>query len=366
MVLKNDWWLLIWLFLFGGVSFAFIPKQEEYVLGQRCVRWNWVPALILVAPYIMWATFRPGSVGDTGVYIHQFEITPTGLGEIPWYLSTVSKDKGFALLQILFKTMVSRSERPFFFCIAAFQMLSLAKIYRKYSRNFWLSLFFFVSSAEYISWMMNGVRQFLAVTIIFACLPLLLERRYFVTCLVVVLASSIHISALIVLPFVFIVNGRAWNIRTLTFIFGVIAAVFFLDYVTGFISNALQNTAYEGDAIYFDSINDDGTNLFRVLFYSVPPVMAWLFRPYIDRANDQMINLCANLSVVAAGFYVFSYFTSGMIIGRLPIYFSLANYILIPWIIQEVFSSNSVPLIDLGFVSVYTAFFYYQIKAWGA
>ena len=48
MALHNYWWLLIWLFLFGGISLAFIPRQEEYVLGERCVRWSWFAAIILV------------------------------------------------------------------------------------------------------------------------------------------------------------------------------------------------------------------------------------------------------------------------------------------------------------------------------
>ena len=71
--------------------------------------------------------------------------------------------------------------------------------------------------------------------------------------------------------------------------------------------------------------------------------------------------ICANLSVVSAGLYVFSFFTSGILVGALPIYFSLANYILIPWFITEVFDSVSAFLIELGFVGVYSFFFYYQV-----
>ena len=92
--------------------------------------------------------------------------------------------------------------------------------------------------------------------------------------------------------------------------------------------------------------------------------MAWLFRPYIDRADDPLINVCANLSIVAAGFYVFSFFTSGLIIGRIPIYFSLANYILIPWLITEVFDPASAVLMDTAFTGLYTVFFYIQGRHW--
>ena len=220
-------------------------------------------------------------------------------------------------------------------------------------------MFLFVASTDYLSWMHNGIRQFLAATIIFACLPLLLKKRYVAMVLVVLLVSQLHLSALVVLPFIFIVNGRAWNFRTILFIIGVIVSMFFIDNITGFITNAIEDTAYEGNIEYF--FDDNGTNLYRVLFYSVPALGALLLRPYVDAADEPLINVCVNLSVVAAGFYVLSFFTSGILIGRLPIYFSLANYILIPWLIREVFDRNSVLLVEAGVVGVYVVFFYYQV-----
>lgn len=364
MTLHNYWWLLIWLFLFGGISLAFIPKQEEYVLGQRVVRWNWLPALALALPYAIWAGWRTDSFGDTGMYRITFNSMPVGLAQLPSYLSEASKDRGFFLFEYLFKTIVSQDSKVFFFFIAAIQIICIASAYRKYSRNYWFSMFLFVASTDYLAWMHNGVRQFLAVSLIFACLPLLVKKRFFLLTAVVVLASQIHLSALIFLPFVFIVNGRAWNIRTLAFIALVILSIIFLDRVTGLLSSAMEDTAYEGDIIFLDSDVDNGTNIYRVLFYSVPAIMAWLFRPYIDYENDPLINICANMSVVAASFYVFSYFTSGIIMGRIPIYFSLANYILIPWLIIEVFDSGSALLIETGFVGVYTVFFYLQCRTW--
>lgn len=351
------------MFLFGGISFAFIPKQEEYVLGHRVVRWNWLPAIMLIAPYVFWAAWRSNSFGDTAAYRSRFANAPTGFTQIWNYALNSAKDKGFAWIEAAFKTFISRSDIFFFFFIAAVQILCLVYIYRKYSRNYWLSIFFFVASTDYLSWMMNGTRQFLAVALIFAALPLLVERRYASMVLVVLLASQIHLTALIFFPFIFIVNGRAWNFRTISFIGAVIVSVFFLDQVTGIITDMMEDTAYKGNIGII--LRDDGTNLFRVLFYSVPAAMAWVFRPYIDRADDPLINICANLSIVAAGIYVFSYFSSGIIIGRLPIYFSLANYILIPWLITEVFDSASAVLIDACFVGVYSAFFYIQCQTWG-
>lgn len=359
MTLHNYWWLLIWAFLFGGISFAFIPKQEEYVLSRRVVRWDWLSAAALAVPYVIWAGWRTNTYGDTGVYRNTFLSMPTGLGGLWSYVSTRRTGYGFVFFEYLFKTLISRSDIAFFTVLAAVQMLLLVSVFRKYSRNYWLSLFFFVASTDYLSWMHNGIRQFLAVTIIFACLPLLIEKKYFLMCIAVFFATWIHTSAIIFLPFIFIINGRALNMRTSMYILALIVAIFFMDRVSDFIVKSMENTEYEGDIEIF--LQDDGTNIMRVLFYSVPAFMSWFFRPYIDRANDPLINICANLSVVSAGLYVFSFFTSGILVGALPIYFSLANYILIPWFITEVFDSVSAFLIELGFVGVYSFFFYYQV-----
>ena len=359
MRLHNYWWLLIWPFVFGAVSVAFIPKREELVLGKKEVRWNWIAAVMMAIPFVIWAAWRPDSFGDTGVYRTHFEAAPTSLVDAGTFMLSQTKDRGYALIEAIVKALISKSSTTFFFIISAVQMALLLYIYRKYSTNFWLSMFLFVASTDYLSWMHNGIRQFLAATIIFACLPLLLKKRYVAMVLVVLLVSQLHLSALVVLPFIFIVNGRAWNFRTILFIIGVIVSMFFIDNITGFITNAIEDTAYEGNIEYF--FDDNGTNLYRVLFYSVPALGALLLRPYVDAADEPLINVCVNLSVVAAGFYVLSFFTSGILIGRLPIYFSLANYILIPWLIREVFDRNSVLLVEAGVVGVYVVFFYYQV-----
>ena len=172
MRLHNYWWLLIWLFLFGAVSVAFIPKREELVLGKKEVRWNWLPALIMAVPYVIWAAWRANSFGDTGAYRRSFMDAPTSLTEVGSYLLSRSKDRGYALIEAVFKSVLSHSDIVFFFFIAAIQIGCLLFIYRKYSKNYWLSFFLFVASTDYMSWMHNGIRQFLAAAIIFACIPL--------------------------------------------------------------------------------------------------------------------------------------------------------------------------------------------------
>lgn len=58
MRLTNYWWLLIWLVLAGGFLQMAFPKQPIRVLGRTEYRWHWIPAIILAAPYVVWAANR--------------------------------------------------------------------------------------------------------------------------------------------------------------------------------------------------------------------------------------------------------------------------------------------------------------------
>lgn len=358
MRLQNYWWVLIWIFLCGGISAIFNVKQRELVLGQVVLRWRGFYAFLLGIPYVIWAAWRPNEFGDTGLYRSTFRNMPTGISNMISFVLSRPKGKGFAVFEYLFKTFISQSDKSFFFLVALLQLYFVFRIYRLYSRNFWLSVFFFIASTDYLLWMYNGIRQFLAAAFIFTCIPLLVKRKYLLMCVMVLLAAMIHSTALIYIPFIFVVNGRAWNKRTILFIVGLITAILFVNQVSGFIIQAMEGTAYEGDISIF--VSDDGTNILRVLFYSVPTVMAWVFRSHIDRAQDPFINLLVNLSIISTGIYVFSIFTSGVLVGAVPIYFSLGNYILIPWILTEVFHSGALTALEVVFLSVYSFFFYYQ------
>ena len=363
MRLQNYWMLLAWPFLIGVLCQFVNMKREETVNGRRCVRWKHLAAIAMTVPFVIWAGGRR-HFGDTEVYRATFLSMPTELDQVGRYMRGVTKGYGFKLLEVLFKVIVSHSDVFLFTAIATIQILCLVYVYRKYSPNYWLSFFFFIASTDYLSWMHNGIRQFLAASILFLCVPLIAKKRYIPAIILTLLVSQIHATALIFLPCIFIVNGRSWNYRTLLFIFGMIVAVAFADRITGFLTTALEDTAYEGDIDILK--NNDGTSLFRVLFYSVPALLCWFFRPYLDRANDPLINVCANLSVVTMGFYVFSFFTSGILMGAIPIYFSLSNYILIPWLLKEAFNRESKLVLEAVFVIVYTVFFYYQCgPTWG-
>ncbi len=327
------------------------------------VSWTWV--LLLSIPLIIIAAQR-GYFADTTAYITGFKAMPTKFDELQAYMQTVSKDELFSFVSLIIKIFITNNYEVYLGILAAFQMLSLAKLYRKYSSDFFMSIFLFVASTDYLSWMFNGLRQFTAVTIILFAFNFILTKKHIYAILVILFASFFHGSALLVIPFIFIVQGKAWNKKTLLFLFGVIIAVSFVDQFTDILDSALSDTQYQNVVSDWTQGQDDGTNILRVLVYSVPAIISLYGKKTIDKENDPVINVCTNMSIASAGIYVVSMFTSGIFIGRLPIYFSLFSYILLPWEIDHIFNKNISKLAKSSLYICYSLYFIYSVFiAWG-
>lgn len=364
--LTNYWLLLIWIVIAAVVARYFFHEVPEEVMGKREYRWPLPVAIIMVMPYIIWAGNRLEGYGDTGIYRRGFLEDYSGFAGIPDIIMGEGKDKGFSVFRAIMAEVLNHNDIVYFTIIAAFQMICLAVIYRKYSENFLMSLFLFIVSTDYMSWTFNGIRQFIAAAGIFACTGLMLKKKYIPLILLILIFSTIHGSALLMIPVVFMAQGKAWNTKTVFVIFIILLSVAYLDRFTDLLSFAIENTQY--DDIMTNGIwaVDDGTSWQRVLVYSVPAILSLVGKPYIDEANDPIINLSVNMSVMAAGFYVLSAFTSGIYIGRIPIYMSLYSYIAIPWLINHMFSETSKQAVQVIMVLLYLAFFYYQMhNTWG-
>lgn len=358
------WHPLIWIFA-AGILLYKMPQRTEYLGGRRVRRWYWFTAILLVFPYILWAGSRTNFI-DTITYIQTFNMVPSSIAQIPAYLAYNDKDQGFSVLMIICKSLGITDYHQFFMLIAAFQMLCLVYTFRKYSDNFWISMFLFVASTDYLSWMHNGIRQFIAVCMTFAAFDLLVKRRYVPFTLIVLLASTIHGSALLMLPFAYLMTGPALNRKTIMMIFGVALIIPFIDRLLPILESVLMDTQYDDMMTNGIWENDDGTNLIRVLVYSVPALVAILGRKYVKGNQDPAINMCINASMITVAMYLVSSVTSGIYIGRIPIYTTLHGYMILPWLIDQIFEKASARLVKLMMVVCYVGFHYYQMEIiWG-
>lgn len=359
--MSNYYLILIWIAFFAVLQLFVHMTSVEVVGGKKEYRLRWTWAFILFLPIIIWSMNR-GYIGDTYAYMKMFEEIPEGLSNIGSYMATVTKDKAFYFVSAIIKCIIGNKVKIYLLIIAVVQAMLLIKVYRKYSFNYVVSFFLFIASTDYISWMFNGIRQFVAVTITFACFELILEKKYTKAIVGILFASLFHGSALLVLPFIFVCQGKAWNKKTLLFIAAVLIAVMYVNQFTDILENLLAETQYENVVSDWEMWEDDGTNILRVLVYSVPAMLSLIGLKYIRRADNPIVNMCTNMSIVAAGIYVVSMFTSGIFIGRLPIYFSLYNYILLPWEIENMFERKSAKIVYMFMIAGYIGFYFVGIN----
>ena len=206
---------------------------------------------------------------STYAYRSVFREAPSKIAALPLYLEGIKKDKGFSVLIVIIKALIGNSPILFFMFIATVQMLCMAFIYRKYSENYWMSIFVFVAGTDYMSWCHNGIRQFLAIAIIMAGFPLLLKRKYIPLIAIILLGATFHASALLMIPIIFIVQGKAWNKKSVLCILGCILILIFVNQFTDGMNNILSNTQYSNMVADWKEWEDNGTNPIRVFVYSL-------------------------------------------------------------------------------------------------
>jgi transmembrane protein EpsG len=233
------WLLLVWLFG-AGALLCMMPKKKEIVCGQLRERYYWFTALLLVAPYVLWTGYR-SIAGDTYSYVLLFRKTAASFSAIPGTLFSDTKDPGFTALMMFVKACGIQDYQHFFLLMAALQMFCLVYTLRRYSNNFWFSFFLFIASTDYVSWMQNGMRQFLAVCMTFAAFDLMVRRKYIRFALIVLLAMQIHGSAVIMLPIAYAIQGPPLNRKTILIIIGTIPIVLVGYFLQDYIRDTLRS-----------------------------------------------------------------------------------------------------------------------------
>ena len=358
--------IIVWIALVVMLSKLINVYQSEYVMGEKVYRVNKIYAFLAFLPLIWIAGTRLSFI-DTGLYIQTFNAAPNTFAELPAYLETMEKDTGFWLIGALIKILISKDSMVYLSILAFIHGAIVMAVYRKYSTSFFTALFLFVASTDYLSWMHNGIRQFTAVAIIFAATPLMLKKKYVQLIMIILAASLLHGSALLMIPIVFLVQGKPWNKKTMLAVIAVVIAIAFVGEFTNVLDTLLSDTQYTNVVSDWQNMEDDGTSIVRVLVYSIPTILSIVGYKHIKAANDPVINLSCNMAIVSSALYCLSAVTSGIFIGRLPIYCSLyATGILLPWEINNIFTKDSARIIQILMIGAYLIFYYYQTHfVWG-
>lgn len=288
-------------------------------------------AIILLALPVYFIGMRSG-FGDTYAYISHFQNLTTDFSEI-WAAREETKGFGYELYLFFIKRFISTDVNVYLMITASIQACGILKIYYKYSTNFTYSLMLFFLSMAFL-YMMNGMRQFMAACIVFLFSDFLFNKKTIKFILVVLLATTVHSSAIIWIPIYFVVQGKPWNLKVLIAIIAIVVVIFALDNFTDLLSESLEGTDYDG---YTDQFaKDDGSSMSHTLIALIPVALAFWKRKEIEEKDNKTAFILVNCAVIEVLINVVANFTSGILIGRLPIYFKPLGFILLPWMFDNV------------------------------
>lgn len=360
--------MAVYIFMLGWVVVWGIMSQitaRQVCIGNEVYekRVNLFMAIMTFSVIIFFAGLRSG-VADTYAYINIFKEYPLWPDAYEFITDPEAREPGFRIFSILIKTYISQDYHTWLFIVASISGVCIMYPLYKYSCNYGMSVFLFMVSCQF-TWLLNGMRQFLVAAILFACTPLILNKNPIPYFVIVLVLSTFHTSALIMIPAYFIVSSEPWSKRTMVFVIGIILAMLFTSQFTSLLDTVVENSDYASSMEEFKDA-DDGTNPVRILVESVPIIIAFIYRNKIKDKLTPIIKISINMSLIASGLYIISKIArSGIMLGRLPIYFSLYNSILLPWLISNVFEKNEKRLVYYAMIICYLGFFYFQMcVAW--
>ena len=357
-----NWYLFIFVWLF--VMFLFKNQKDVMtpttVLGKEEYRVSILFAAVTFFP-IFWLASQGTPQSDTWLYLSTFDGLPNTVSGLIQTVADKDSGKGFVAFECIIKILFGNNRTAFRTILGLLHSIPFILVCRKYSEDYLLTVFLFVASGCHTGWMMNGLRQYVAVMIIFAATTLMLMKKYVPAVLLILLAATFHTSALVMLPVVFIVQGEAWNWKTLILIVIAIIAMFAFSTTPGLFDSMLEETEYAGTEASAAAGGDDGTNPIRVLVNAIPTLLAFLGRKQIREDNNPVVNMCVNMSVITVGVYLISVVTSGIMVGRLPIYMSLYNLILLPYEINHLFTEDSMKIMRILTIGFYMLYYNVQV-----
>ena len=329
--------LITFVFSIGSRLFGKKNKYIEYTM-----------AFIAILMMILVAGLR-ANIGDTYVYVDHYKQLANFTT-----LSQVEKDKGYTLFT-LFLYQVSTDPQFMIFITALITQLCNLWTMFKYRNLFELQTYMYIASGLYLV-TMNGIRQSMTAAILFACTYLIIEGKFKMYLLVVLLISTIHGSALIMIPVYFIVRNEAWTKVTFKIIgISTVCFLFFAQFMP-IMFKLLENTQYAVYEDVFASGQEGGASIIRFIVNSVPVILAYVYREHIKEKWPQS-NIFINISILNLIVMAFSLYN--WIFARFSIYFQLYNFILLPYIIKECFSNRKErDLIYVMFLICYFIFFY--------
>lgn len=310
---------------------------------------EWLIIIMIALIFILVAGLRK-NIGDTGAYMHSYEM----LGDFTQFAKN-AKDKGFTYFQ-LYLYKINKDPQFLIFITSLITQASIIYSLAKYRSYFELEVYMYITCGAFLV-SMNGIRQAMVGGLLFLCTGLISKNKFIPYCIIVLILSTMHSSALIMIPIYFIVRKEAWSKTTFVVIaIAMLVFIFFYKLMPGFF-DVLQNSSYSE---YEDVISEKGggSSFIRVVVNAVPVLLAYIKRNKLKELWPES-NIFVNMSIINLIFITFALYN--WIFARFQLYFQFYNIVLLAYIIKNCFDDKNVRnFVYYSFVVCYFIFFYYE------
>lgn len=354
--------MLFWIILLGFslLCYAFCANQSKLAANNGGIirnknKINWFIVFVFAAVLIVICGLRSG-IGDTGYYMYRFN-------EYKYYKLKdfsnldIPREKGFGILMILIG-QITDSEQAFLFIVAAFTIgLIIISIYR-YSEDIGMSLFLFYATGIYLG-TMNGLRQYIVVAVFFFATKYIVENKPIRYIVLVLLMSTIHTSALFMLPVFFFARKKVWNASTVLYIAAVLFLVANFSSVLQNSEIFLENTVYDSYIENLKTDTESGANILRVLVMLVPPAISFIYRKRVDQ-DDIYYRVYSNIMLLNAFIYLFASYN--WLFARFAMYTNIYSILFYPYILKKAFRAGNNKMIKGAMIALFCLFLVFEIR----
>lgn len=327
---------LISTFILSLISRLANDKKYRFL----AIFWMLIAATIL----IVFSGFRTGSIGDTGMYMHSYGLYASDPSTVKF-----DRDPGFVILNLI---LIQFSNNPQTLVVITSLIVNLFNmiVFYKYSSYLELQVYIYIA-AGYLTVTMNGMRQCLAAAILFIFNSLIIKGKFKLYLSIVLIVSTIHASALIMIPVYFIVRQETWSKKVVIMVILASIGVVFYNILSPILFKLLENTQYAG----YSEFNEGGSSLIRTIVNMIPVILAYIKRYELKEMWPES-NIFVNMALINVIFVAFGMFN--WIFNRFSLYMQLYNFILIPYMIRHCFKGKEKRLLYFGVLICYFVFFY--------
>lgn len=324
--------IVIFLIIISGFLFS---NSKSYTDNTDAFRKKYIIFISLIL--ILQSALRNLAVGpDTFQYSEMFD-EDTSLSWLDVfrnfndvYIDKTGRDAGYPLFEKIFY-LFSTEYRVFLFFIAILFFSAFGQFLYKNTTSIFSAIFSFVlyQALFYSFFSITGIRQTIATAITFWCFELIKKKKFLPYLLLILVASTIHKSVLLFLPFYFIANlDKSKLIYSISFILFPIM-MFVKEYVALALAAA---SSVENYMNYAQKVAEAGTPTFTALMFLIM-LFGWFF---MNKTLEKFPDSFRFFNAMAFAFVLTPLTWVDPNLMRVVQYYSVFMLIFIPTIIESI------------------------------